>query len=347
MCSVTGVAGEEVWLFMLGRVVFIGAGGQFHGKLTLPMVLCTCCLSMSAHSLPFDEQKLEAVFRGFTLPFCPYHLNALASEICRPTTNNRRVCEIVTKDSGLTALVLKLANSPAFGLEMGVCSVPEAMNGVGYAPLLGMLQMGLLKLPETDRFSIHYWVNSVYAANVCAELARMLGKVPVEMAYAFGMLYDCGMLLTARRFANYPQVWQAARSRTDKGFTQVEEEMIATNHATVGYYTVRGCTVPRVLAQAVLHHHDYEVFTGAYGLSAESCMLVAMGAIADYITTERSQLVGIDTEWDRALPAVADFLGQSPQGVGDLVEDVQLQLEENERQRESLKPSSAAAQSQG
>lgn len=292
---------------------------------------------MSAQSFPFDEQKLRETFRGFSLPFCPYHLNALATEVSREDTNSRRMCEILSKDTALTALLFRLANSPAFGLCMGTDSIQEAAHTVKHRPFLAMMHLELLKLPESSRFLLQYWANVVYAANLCAELSEIIGKTSRESAYTFGMMHHCGALLLAQRFANYPEVWEAAGTSPAHSFTQMEDEALATNHATISYYTARGCGLPEWLTQAILHHHDYGALTGALLLPDESCALIASAAITDHILTERL-FARPDAEWERALPAVADYLNIAPQAVEDLVDDVQAQVEAQQRQRESLQP---------
>lgn len=296
---------------------------------------------MSAQSFPFDEQKLRDTFRGFTLPFCPYHLNALATEIARGGTNNRRVCEIISKDTGLTALLFKLANSPAFGLQLGSLSIQEAGHTVGRMPFLGLMHLELLKLPESSRFLLQYWANVVHGANLCVALALAIGKVSKEAAYTFGMLHHCGALLAAQRFPAYPDIWEAAGAMPDRSFTQVEEDALATNHATIGYYTVRGCGLPEWLTQAILHHHDFGALTGEFVLPDETCALIACAAMTDHILSERL-FARQDAEWQRALPAVADYLNLAPQAVEDLTEDVQVQVEAQQRQRESLMPNRSA-----
>lgn len=292
---------------------------------------------MSAQSFPFDEQKLRDTFRGFSLPFCPYHLNALATEISRGSTNSRRVCEILSKDTALTALLFRLANSPAFGMCMGTASIQEAGHAVSYRPFLAMMHLELLKLPESSRFLLQYWANVVYAANLCAALAEVMDKVPRDAAYTFGMMHHCGALLLAQRFANYPEIWEAANTSPGRSFTQMEDDALATNHATISYYTARGCALPEWLTQAILHHHDYGALTGALLLPDESCSLIACAAMTDHILTERL-FARQDAEWERALPAVADYLNLVPQSVEDLLEDIQVQVEAQQRQRESLQP---------
>ena len=91
------------------------------------------------------------------------------------------------------------------------------------------------------------------------------------------------------------------------------------------------------LTQAILHHHDYGALTGTLLLPDESCSLIACAAITDHILTERL-FARLDAEWERALPAVGDYLNLAPQAVEDLLEDVQVQVEAQQRQRESLQP---------
>jgi len=163
--------------------------------------------------------------------------------------------------------------------------------------------------------------DTIYSSNLCAEIAERLRCLPVDMAYTFGLFHDCGIPLLMRRFPQTKSVLMQANAAEDGKFTQVEDRLLGTNHAVVGYFLARRWRLPDDVAQAILHHHDYGILLRSGEVSALTQAQIAVNVLAEHAIRLHVQGEN-ENEWPKAAAAVCGFLGLSLGGVDDLIEDL-------------------------
>ena len=70
-----------------------------------------------------------------SVPALPQIIDELRATLGDPTSDARKVADVLSKDPGLTSRVLKLANSPAYGFSGKITTVPLACSLIGYRAL--------------------------------------------------------------------------------------------------------------------------------------------------------------------------------------------------------------------
>ncbi len=282
-----------------------------------------------------DEQHLDEVLKGITIPSCPAVLTQLMNELRKPMANSKNVAQLIGKDVGLAAIVIKSANSPLFGGRRQIGSIADAIKLIGFGSLTNLVYEGLLRsaIRVPDASLERFWDNSAHAAALCAELASRLGGASRDAAFTFGLFHDCGIPMLVQRFPDYKTVLREANLSLDRSFTAIEDAALSTNHAVVGYLMAKAWGLPASVAEGILCHHDYGVLLDANGLADESRALIAISALADHISGRylRAQQ---DCEWHKAEHAVSHYYGRSPQEIGDLVDDLLFRLDENANTRD-------------
>ena len=229
-------------------------------------------------------------------------------------------------DVGLAAAVIRAVNSPAFGISRRISSVPQAISLLGFSNVATLVTALVLRHLAGGSPTVsleRFWDTAEKVALINSVLARRLGGIAPDAAYSYGLFHDCGIALLMQRFPEYRNVLVDANMHLDTPFTEYEDQMLGTNHATVGYFLTRSWQMEETLSQAVLRHHDLRVFaTDSDSDAAEPLVqrMVALGHLAEHLHHEM-QRAAPDPEWIKFGPLCLTELGLDDHDLLDLVED--------------------------
>mgnify|MGYP000844072537 FL=1 len=272
--------------------------------------------------------------KGIDIPSCPGILAQLMDELRQPQVSGKRIAALIGQDVGLAAVVVRSANSPYFGSGRRIASIDDAIRMLGFGMLANLVQEALLRSNIADPGAAleRFWDSSRCTAQASAMLARRTGIARPETAYTFGLFHDCGIPLLVKRFPDYKRILGTANQATGRWFTDVEDEALDTNHATIGYLLARSWGLTDAVCTGILCHHDYSVFSPDSGLEVEAQTLIALNLVAEYVAGTHLR-TRRDAEWDKGREAVARFLGYAPTELDDLADDLLYALD---RQGEDL-----------
>lgn len=139
------------------------------------------------------------------LPTMPEVAQELIASLNADEVPFDRVRKAISRDQGLTAKLLRLANSARFGLARKVSSVDEAIT------LLGLNQVRTLALATciNDSFPIdpgidrkQFWTESLACAGYAQWLARSVG-VDAQLSWLTGFMARLGELIIAQKSPEY------------------------------------------------------------------------------------------------------------------------------------------------
>jgi len=178
-----------------------------------------------------------------------------------PRSSAAYIGEVISKDTSLTAKLLKLANSAFYGYPQKIETLSRAVTIVGAKQLtslaLGISVIQLFKdLPETINMEA-FWKHSL----ACGIIARLLAKqgnrnLNEERFFVAGLLHDLGRLFMLK---NYPQQAQAALQAAVNGqelLVVAENRIWGFNHAMIAGELFRIWKFPTTLEMAVRYHHQ-------------------------------------------------------------------------------------------
>ena len=267
-----------------------------------------------------SDPGLDALVLDVGLPPRPQVLVDLSRELGRDDPDLTHVARFVASDVALTAAMLKLANSPAYGSSRRIETLNQALN------MLGLKQTGVMvtslvmrKVLRTDGPQLtRFWDVSAKRSWALATLARSLKGVDVDVAQTFGLFCDVGIPLLMQRFSGYTKVLQAANVAAEQSFTQVEQAHMQTDHALIGALMARSWGVSQTVCLAIRLHHDYAVFQDPNVPDAVS-RLVAMGLVAE-AAIQNFAALNTSTEWAKGGEAAMGALMLSDQDMSDWLE---------------------------
>lgn len=164
-------------------------------------------------------------------------------------------------DPALTANVLRLANSPYFGVAKEISSVSEAVIHLGsrrvFELAVGAAFARVIpeRIPGYDMRADGFWLHSVAVAILAEALAKEVGGAPPNMVFTAGLLHDIGKLALAAFLPHAsPEVLQRLR-QGGVSFKQAVRDALGTDHTEVGGLVARAWNLPGPIVAVVRYHH--------------------------------------------------------------------------------------------
>jgi len=218
------------------------------------------------------------------LPFEPALLPMLLAMTREDSTaSTRDLITLIERSQKLTARMLTLANSAAYGLEFRISTLHQAINILGVNEIrLLVLLLGVssavseTKLPKTFSLSAQ-WMHQLKVAAIMKTLATELGSAPSVCgplakeedrlkiapgdAYITGLLHDIGKVFFA---ASRPDIWEAIEEIWKKNggqFFEAEHTYWSIDHALIGARVLHTWKLPLSLTEPINWHHAPELAT--------------------------------------------------------------------------------------
>lgn len=246
------------------------------------------------------DNLVERSILDVGIPPCPVILDRFMSEAQKSEVDFTRLASILCTDVGLSAGLIKTANSPYFGMRQRVRSVNEALAILGLKTtsraVAGIiLRKAFPDVPNLERF----WDASARIASLSGWLAQTLELrgLRAEDTYTFGLFRDCGIPVLLGRFPNYQKLLNAANQDALGSFTAMEESELPTNHAMVGCILAQSWWLPEEICLAIRNHHDLAALASASSkLPMLSRRLIATGQLAEHLVQQQAGL-SMTQEW--------------------------------------------------
>lgn len=273
--------------------------------------------------LEWSDQNSEDLIKLIKIPPQPEILLAIQTELRKEEPDINTLTKSISQDVFLSASVLRILNSPFFGMRIEIKSVHHAVA------LLGMEHVHKLvasivfrKSLETNGFTMpRYWDNATDVARLCSYLARQTGIAVPDVAYTAGLFFDCGIPILAQQFDSYREVLSLQNKEDLDVYTELEDKHFNTNHAVVGFYVTRTWGLPKILRDACLLHHDFEYITQDATDADSACKnLIILLKIAEHVAG--NQRNDAEYEWQRLKPYILDYLRLSEPDYDDLRNDM-------------------------
>jgi HD-like signal output (HDOD) protein len=276
-------------------------------------------LSQSA----LDDDSVAELLKSINIPPCPTVVSTLMAELRRDDADFNRVARLLGGDVGLAAAVLKVVNSPFFGLRNKISSVQQALSMLGLKQVSSIVTGLALKqaLSPPGVSMERFWERSSLHAAICARMAVRLPGVGRDDAYTFGLFHDCGIPVLMLRFPDYKETLTAANN-TMRPMVEVEYDRHATSHVVVGAMLARNWQLPALISEAIKLHHDPDAARGNLKDVPDSVRaLVCVSVIAEQLAAD---FLGYqsETEWEVLRPAACDYLSLDADDIEDLRAEV-------------------------
>jgi HD-like signal output (HDOD) protein len=200
--------------------------------------------------------ELDALIaQAKALPSIPKVVSEVISELDSVDPDARRIAESISTDPGLTARMLKLANSSLFGLTREIGSVQEAVTILGFnhvRTLVTAVALGdsFKSVPGVNLEQ--FWRYSLNTAKICRTLAQSL-KMNDNVAFTAGLVHATGELVM---YIGMPQTMakiDMSVSALDMKRAEVEQAALGYTYADVGAAFASKWAFPDAIVKALQH----------------------------------------------------------------------------------------------
>lgn len=206
-----------------------------------------------------NDELIALVEKMPAFPSSVQRIIQLASEI---DSSCKDMVEVIESDPVMTVRILKVINSPFYGLPQKINSVQRAVVHIGMNTVknmaLSVAAIGVLNPNNKAEFDIRkFQLHSLTTAALCKRLASDLKVPKLEQSDYFvaGLLHDFGKVV----FAEFkPEGFKLALQKSAElnvPLYQCEKEIIGADHSEVGSMLAQKWAFDQKLIDTINHHH--------------------------------------------------------------------------------------------
>jgi len=201
---------------------------------------------------------IEGSEKVFSLPEVFYRLQTALND---PDKTFDDFGDIISHDPALSARLLRIVNSPFYGLSSKVETITHALTIIGLDQLVDLAMATSViyqfrGIPNTLFNMESFWKHSIACGLAARTIGQVRGEENVERLYLAGILHDLGRLVI---YIKEPTLARDAFYRSKEKEENIhlsEQAIMGFDHAEVGGELLRSWQLPESLAQAVACHHE-------------------------------------------------------------------------------------------
>ena len=229
--------------------------------------------------------------------------------ISNDTASADEFSDIILRDPGLTARILKLVNSSYFGLPSKVDTVSRGVAILGMSEFSSLVY-SVCAVQSFSRISSGvtnmntFWRHGVYVGLCAKALAVRLGCLNTERLFVAGLLHDIGTLQINAKFPDAAEAMILNAEGDESNIIEAERESLGFDHAYLGGLMLENWNLPEATCDALRYHHNPR---GAEVTALEANILSASDTLANYSGTgsfsetvaEHDELPWAGQPWER------------------------------------------------
>ena len=189
----------------------------------------------------------------------------IASMVDDPSSSSADIGREISRDAALTARLLRIANSPAYGHHGKIATISRAITVLGVRQVRD-LTVGLTAIRTFDGIGnelvtmASFWRHSFLCAVAAGQIAARRDRRHDDSPFVAGLLHDIGQLvLFSRAPAPARQaLLMSVDSADDTGLFLCEREVMGFDHGAVGLALAQTWGMPRSLQECIEFHHEPE-----------------------------------------------------------------------------------------
>ena len=187
-----------------------------------------------------------------TLPTLPVSYWELVRLLDDPDVSSSAVGRHIQLDQALSARLLKLVNSPFYGVARKVTSIEQAVSFLGNKVLRNLaLSSSLMQRFGGDKTVSGLWVHALAAGVGAKAIGSRMGHRETEELFLCGLLHDIGKLV---QFHIAPDEVKRVREiclSEGKFYWEAEKKVFETGHDELGARLLDRWNLPEVIVNTV------------------------------------------------------------------------------------------------
>lgn len=213
----------------------------------------------------------EIIARLHRLPSLPLAVQAVIASFSDPDLDTALLARKIAQDQGLSARVLRVANSSFYGLQRKVGSIQDAVVVLGFDAIRSLVMsagviQGFPSLPGSLFDRNAYWRRSFHVAGYAMALADCL-RQGQQMAFTAGMFHDIGQLVLDVCIPEQLSEILEQQRISGQSLIEAEQSRLGFDHALIGAEVARLWNFPPEIEHAIRYwrtpvNEPFEPVTG-------------------------------------------------------------------------------------
>ncbi len=208
-----------------------------------------------------QEETLAAVLNSDELPTLPTVASEIITLTAREDTTLADIANLVSKDTALSAKILKVSNSAFYSFPQQISSINQAVSILGINAVRSLVLSFSFLSMKGGKKKLHFnfekfWKNSLAAAVASKLILERVKGADTEEIFICGLLQNLGQLITAVTFPKEYDEVLAKIGESQYDVLNAENDTFGTSHPTIGYEVAKNWGFPEVLLLPILYHHD-------------------------------------------------------------------------------------------
>jgi HD-like signal output (HDOD) protein len=250
----------------------------------------------------------QVVAESGELAALPNSWQRIDAVLAHSTSTTSQIAEALAIDPALSARLLRMANSPMFGLSQRVDGLSQAVHLIGTrqlrelalaATVVDLIASGSGRRERIQAFMRHSTATGLYARG----LASRRREVNVERFFVAGLLHDIGMYALELVSPDGANECQRVSTAKTIPIERAEQLVLGYDHGAIGGAILTRWKLPTSLSEPVSWHHQpsaaptHRVETAVIHLATLAIDLLgigAEGAIGTPLDLRAWELLGID-----------------------------------------------------
>lgn len=199
--------------------------------------------------------KKEIIAKLRQLPSLPSIVQEVIASFGDADWDTASLAHKIAQDQGLSAKVLRVANSSFYGLPRKVGSIQDAVVVLGFDTVRSLvLSAGMVHAFSPSPGSLFdrqaYWQRSFRVAAIARALAKNF-RQDQQLAFTAGTFYDIGQLVLDLCVPERFSALLVRHATTDLLLLEAERTELGFDHAEIGAEVVRLWNFPQEIEQVV------------------------------------------------------------------------------------------------
>ncbi len=194
------------------------------------------------------------------LPSLPTIFSEINNAVKNPQCSGKDIADIVSKDTSLSAALLKIVNSAHYGLGKKVESLHYAAMALGTNQVsslaLGITVIKYFKGISGKRVNMQsFWRHSVACAIAAKTIATHVKGVNSDRVFIGGLLHDIGRLILLNYFPEECNSMVNKANKLGLNYYQIEPEYFGMTHAKLGSLLAAKWNFSDRISRQIHYHH--------------------------------------------------------------------------------------------
>ncbi len=204
------------------------------------------------------EEILNHLKKVKTLPHVAIKLTQVISN---DSCTVRDLEDIIKLDPTLIIRLLKLINSPYYGLINKVESISDAVIYIGLENLRNMIVMEAVKdifkesLNDSDFSGKKLWFHCAVVGICCQMIAERIFSIKSEDSFLCGILHDIGLIIEYQVESKLLQDVLDQYDPDKNNLCEMEKKIIGTDHCLLGSAITKEWKLPHNVQLGIKTHH--------------------------------------------------------------------------------------------